>query len=129
MTKDELAALTPEQKRIKIAEILGWKDIKQGRLMNEFYGRMNGWDYKAIVPDYLNDLNACHEMEKVVIKSSKPWSSGPTEPDWYLDNLRKVTGGKLMNHEGLTTLSHGSFLLIVHATAAQRCDAFLLVLG
>ena len=55
------------------------------------------WDYMARdghVPDYLSDLNACHEMEKVLDdpKHSKMASSRPYDhaPWRYLSELAKV---------------------------------------
>lgn len=60
------------------------------------------------VPDYINDLNAMHEAEKVL-----------TEEQWtdYYDNLLDTT--------------KPSFVLrdITHATASQRAEAFLRTIG
>lgn len=39
--------MNQEEKRIKIAEKCGWS-----------------WAARSLLPDYFNDLNACHEMEK-----------------------------------------------------------------
>jgi len=48
--------LTQEQKRIKIAQAQGFKFSPTGRSIEcPFWGQP--------VPDYFNDLNACHEME------------------------------------------------------------------
>jgi len=76
MTHKEWKELTLEQKRIKVAELDGYSSISEptdewvsryeeniGDLpVNALVGRRNnnGLD---LVPDYLNDLNAMHEME------------------------------------------------------------------
>jgi len=51
------------------------------------------------IPDYLNDLNACHEMEKMI---------DPIELTKYKERMRLFYGQAA-----------------VFATAAQRCEAFL----
>lgn len=61
------------------------------------------------LPDYINDLNACHEMEKVL----------PALP--YLYRLQEVCGGQ-MN-------TSGDLARIIKATAAQRAEAFLRCIG
>ena len=58
------------------------------------------------VPDYPDDLNACHEMEDTLTGIS--WAE-------YLAHLELVCESKL-NHP-------------VHATAAQRCEGFLRAKG
>ena len=68
--------MNPEQQRIAIAEACGWKNadhpdamkLKQGWTMPEKWCMdPNGvlqFNHKR--PDYLNDLNAMHEAEKVL---------------------------------------------------------------
>jgi len=56
----------------------------------------------AQIPDYLSDLNACHEMEKVLT---------PQQEDIYNKELFVITAG----------LDGWNW----HATARQRCEAFL----
>jgi len=110
--------MTPERINIKIAEACGWT-------ATENHGSMGGWIakqpnggsvYDAIggtkddaisraCPDYYNDLNACHEMEKVLF--GKMWSL-------YSDHLALICDG--MNSR-------------IHATAPQRCETFLRTLG
>ncbi len=64
-------------------------------------------------PDYLNDLNACHEMEET-LKEGWQWCS-------YYFHLRDVT--KATARDGW--IEHGPTV----ATAAQRCKAFLRTIG
>jgi hypothetical protein len=110
--------MKPEQQRIAIAEACGWKNadhpdamkLKQGWTMPEKWCM----DPKGVLrfnhhrPDYLNDLNAMHEAEKVL-----------------LDDREAAFRGWLW-------LAHGQPELrcaIVHATAAQRAEAFLRTIG
>ncbi len=96
MTKEQVDRLTPEQKRIKIAELCGWKwemvpsdeEMKAAREGTGKYegakgypiggGSLGGLQYrwwtspggvKATPPDYLTDLNAMHEAEKLFCDS------------------------------------------------------------
>ena len=76
MTHKEWKELTPEQKRIKVAELDGYSSISEptdewvaryeeniGHLPNNtLVGKRNNQGLD-LVPDYLNDLNAMHEME------------------------------------------------------------------
>jgi hypothetical protein len=62
--------------------------------------------YTAPLPDYLNDLNACHEMEKAL---------GPFGTKLWHD-YTMLLGGIMAGEQ-------------VHAAAAQRCEAFLRTIG
>ena len=93
--------MTPEAQRIAIAE-------KHGTMR---------WSYAlpkkcvgASVPDYLNDLNAMHDAEKVLIRPNLYAQGG-----WgmYLRHLSIVTDEQ---HP-------------IDATAAQRAEAFLRTIG
>ena len=56
------------------------------------------------IPDYLNDLNAIHEAEKVL---------NPSQEQLYFEKLHEVSGS----------------LAFYRATAAQRAEAFLKTLN
>lgn len=134
MTTEELAKLTDEQKRIRIAELCGWK--KETRNMYGGVKNVQGWgmnthlglgsaDRKFTMhpdtfPDYLHDLNAMHEAEE-------------TLTDFQLqafgDQLQQIVNYYCVGvvpdyHRHLMCLAK-----IAHATASQRSDAFLLTLG
>lgn len=99
--------MTPEQQRIAIAEVCGWKfDSKahDGTPMGIKPNRMRTAGCR--IPDYLNDLNAMHEAEKLLTPG--PWHA-------YEYKLGVVT-----KRDGVS---------LIHATAAQRCEAFLKTLG
>jgi hypothetical protein len=102
--------MTPEAQRIAIAEACGWRDIKPNK-----FGRLKGsprpWAYNQSVPDYLNDLNAMHEVER-----SADYHVGD-----YCRFLQLVTSGG--NVENMTNYN------LLHASASQRAEAFLKTLG
>jgi len=95
--------MNPIKQRIAIAEACGWhsiiktKGVKKGQAI---------WPHTVVeLPDYLNDLNACHEMEKALNK--KQWND-------YGDYLERMID-PVKNW--------------IHATAEQRSKAFLKTLN
>ena len=114
----KLSELTPEQKRIVIAKACGWESIwKDDRQNFRGFHLSHAADGKhRLIPDYLNDLNAMHEAEKVL----NPYfdkSEYACEMNRYIRFLHEVCGGV------------ANCFLHHCATAAQRADAFLLATG
>jgi len=116
--------MTPEQQRIAIAEACGWTatvDDDQfwratradGSMTSDLWCSMSSvWNVG--IPDYLNDLNAMHEAEKVLTE----------EQDLeYSEALEQVVEGRFVtnNAEDMRRLRS--------ATAAQRAEAFLRTIG
>jgi len=102
--------MNKEQQRIAIAEACGWKrlgliegcfDVLMGELPPT-----RGW---VRVPDYLNDLNAIHEAEKTLTREQK---------------ASYVLGLALMCDDPPSFVG-----AMVFATAQQRSEAFLKVIG
>lgn len=96
--------MRPEQQQIAIAKACGIR-AEQVTYTGASGERVHTWVSagRRPVPDYLNDLNACHEMEKIL-----------TDRIGYLQQLglgRTVTWN------------------LVNATAAQKCEAFLKTLN
>ena len=97
--------MTDKQINIAIAKACGWDndDIERGYTLCQF---------SESVPDYLNDLNAMHEAEKVLPDGHTYW-----EFIRILDDIVK----------------HGPHVDYVadraSATAAQRAEAFLKTIG
>lgn len=100
--------MNTEQKRIKIVEACGW------RYLDSRPGYPRGIAKDGVtheLPDYFNDLNAMHEAEKVLTeKGVNTWWA-------YVDHL---------NRNNPTPFGHET---AVHATAAQRAEAFGLTLN
>jgi len=105
--------MTPEQQRVAIPKALGWHTIQRNPLYPDDSSKIAGFhsgDFTALygIPDYLNDLNACHEMEKVLDEDQQ---------EVFLMYLGAY------DHD--SDAGWNAF----HATAAQRCEAFLRTLG
>lgn len=127
--------MSPEKQRIAIAEACGWKSVgyslaglggyaPRGYEQNPLpspeahpedwrlrFDKKIGEQWFSL-PDYLNDLNAMHEAEKILTEEDQ-WkqilllAGNPDETKMGLIELRKV----------------------VRATAAQRAEAFLKTIG
>jgi len=98
--------MTPEQQRAALAEWAGWE------------AEQPDWDVgRGFPPDYLNDLNAVHELEMKLPKENL---------GLYATNLSRVVGYAGINNSG-EWLPHNAY--IWHATAAQRCEALLKTLN
>jgi hypothetical protein len=115
--------MTPEQQRIAIAEACGWKMHDHPDCLAKKEGWVSrDWEtwvmnpsgilvFKHDIPDYLNDLNAMHEAEKVLTeKGVNAWWA-------YVAHI---------NRNNPTPFRAES---AVHATAAQRAEAFLRTLN
>jgi len=109
--------MTPEQQRIAIARACGWTaeqdsngywravSHEHGKAVELWLSERNVWSVG--IPDYLNDLNAMHEAEKVLIdKGVNAWWA-------YV---------AFINRHNPTPFGSET---AVHATAAQKCKAFL----
>lgn len=112
--------MNKEKQRVKIAEACGFKRGPWAK----FCWEKEGYTVTGIsnLPDYLNDLNSCHDMEKV-LKSLRPESKSS-----WLAELGAIVGYghpvKLGSDEFEEMVN-----AMIHATAPQRCEAFLRVLG
>ena len=107
--------MTLEQQRISIAESCGWKCNGHP----EQLAATVGWEFACqfvltpegklvthnSIPDYLTNLNAMHEAEKVLTNE---------QLEVYCNILHKP--------------NHGVYWAI-HATASQRAEAFLRTIG
>lgn len=103
--------MRPEKQRIAIAEACGWAPLKTTSIFS--WRDAEGFlRHEIEIPDYLNDLNAMHEAEKILTEEDQ-WkqilllAGNPDETKMGLIELRKV----------------------VRATAAQRAEAFLKIIG
>lgn len=122
--------MSPEQQRICIAKACGWLKIHNANTMAAC-GIWVGYDPKnAIVgkpqelPDFLNDLNAMHEAEKVVTEDS---SENYIKFSQYLHHLESV----ILRDKGESYMPEVDSWsgYIAFATAAQRAEAFLRCIG
>ena len=101
--------MTPAQQRIAIGEACGWKLVTDNPEYEPYWEDPKG-NMVAVsngvhrFPDYLNNLNAMHEAEKV-LESNQEQS--------YFELLHDIAGN----------------LKFYRATAAQRAEAFLKALN
>lgn len=111
--------MNPEKQRVKIAEACGWKYITPSLLCGYAPWRRQ-YEAKDIptdgslpfdtLPDYPNDLDELHGVERMLLASQQ---------DQYL---------KWLEHLFRSELDDNNFYL-VHATAKQRCEAILRTLN
>ena len=111
--------MNPEQQRIAIAEACGLTNVAPMIVKNVKHEgddiTVGIWSDDGWVPQYLNDLNAMHEAEKVLF---------PVEvDDLYGSDLVKEYGDILQH------LCCGNPGGIMRATASQRAEAFLRTIG
>lgn len=128
--------MTNEAQRITIAEACGWTEITHTGFSDQGirpkrkegeprYGSLyrpapspvendrREWHW---IPDYLNDLNAMHEAEKVLTEDQ----GGEFE-----EILERICQDQLE----LDGTNHWLRFRVAHATAAQRAEAFLKTLN
>ena len=109
--------MTPDQQRIAIATACGWTNFSSGTHKEAIqYGqppnaRSSSWE----LPNYLGDLNACHEMEQVLTQEQ------------MIDYSRHV-GKAVTRHLPSSRAAWMDFKLI-NAPASQRAEAFLRTLN
>lgn len=72
---------------------------------------------KKDIPDYLNDLNDVHELEKIVVKTNGNY--------WFV--LAETVSG--FDREDFDYNNEYFLSDIICATAAQRCEALLKTLN
>jgi hypothetical protein len=112
--------MNKEKQRIAIAEATGWTYIDNDPERYPYWLAPKGdWRYGSpldanmfpdVFPNYLNDLNAMHEAEKVL-----------REPDQVVSYMEWL--GMCYDDSGYKTWRY------VAATAAQRAEAFLRTIG
>ena len=113
--------MSTEEKQIAIAEAHGWVPVKfehaaeRRAWQKEGFTTPEGWTQHWLeeLPDYFNDLNAMHEAEKALLSDDARKGMRAA----YGNNLAKVVG----------FAGDGTWIddfLMIHATAAQRAEAF-----
>lgn len=104
--------MSPEAQRIAIAEACGWyRAPYEDSWYESAWRKGSELVGEHALPDYLNDLNAMHDAEKVLLETTK-------KGDWRgWDSIR-------INLEEMVGKDD-----VFHATAAQRAEAFLRTLN
>lgn len=119
--------MSPQKINEAIAEKCGWveafplggsphKRTRDGGILLPYYWIHEPSGKRAqTVPDYVGDLNAMHEAEKALFENE--------EPERYREQLNKACG------YGRAWKDSECCPAIVHATSAQRAEAFLRTLN
>jgi hypothetical protein len=154
MTHEKWIALTPEQQRIKVADLSdGWQECTETQAQDAWaesdtpiqylFGTPRKWitiDRKARMswspllryrksPDYLHDLNAIHEVEEKAFFSDVLWHRH------YSRKVQEIVTRDFNESMGAVATSTNPkeagwfcWWLGTHATAAQRAEAFVLTM-
>lgn len=126
-----------EAQRIAIAEACGWKLVETPSEAWSNHGlepKPKTWWAELEefhLPDYLNDLNAMRDAEQFLESKFNPVASSPQHWELYRWNLIEITSGHKQWHNGtyIRAGGLGDALTAIHATAAQRAEAFLRTLN
>ena len=98
--------MSPEEQRTKIAEVCGWKEGTTG-----LWSDPDKSGYYSC-PDYLNDLNAAHEMEKSLSEFEF------VDYSFHVSKITNTNTGQVV-----------ALFELIHATATQKSEAFLRTKG
>ena len=134
MKAEDYGKLTKNEKRFKVAEICGFTEIRYRDASDHpwihsgWVGILNG--IEGLVPDYLNDLNACHEFEMAIhnryleaLNKREPYEKIQCAEDG-INRYREYLSETFGEMEGDIDWEW----LMVIATAEQRCKAFVLTM-
>ncbi len=112
--------MSPESQRIAIAEACGWRMETKTFRAGCWISPKGATFSRSLLslPDYLSDLNAMHEAERVLEADGK-------ERD-FMFFLREIVGGFA---ESQSYWCDYDWFRVAHATAAQRAEAFLRTLN
>ena len=116
--------MSDDEMRVAIAEACGWKEhpSKQGWIWLGEQPQPSGLNQP---PDYPNDLNAMHEVEKALTNAQRryyPEALIAVHPLHY-DPREKQFGTEIEDDTAM------KLFLLVNMTAAQRAEAFLRTIG
>ncbi len=100
--------MTKEAQRLAIATAVGFKEIIDSKSYGLIGCEPGSGNFRVAVPDYLNDLNAMFEAEKILDENQQ---------DTYWCQLRHIVDA------GLDDMQH--CFNTAHATAEQKSRAFL----
>jgi hypothetical protein len=111
--------MTPEQQNIAIAEACGWANPAAYPYQNWKHPTLPSRNTPTGRPSYYSDLNACAEFERTF--------TGP-EAIAYGNQLAQIQRRDIMIEPG-DRYPKAATVHEWHATAPQRCEAFLRVRG
>ncbi len=104
--------MTDEQINQRIAEACGWRDLVIEGGSGFYKGFDNGAELRPGLPDYVNDLNAMHEAEKVLDYQ---------QAEDFGDMMYNLCADENSEQDNPFPWRFA----VIHATARQRAEAFL----
>jgi len=108
--------VTDSEINIAIAESMGWTEISDWKAAG-INGLHPSKEWTEVIPNYTADLNACHELEKML--DDKQLARYAQQ---IIGSARRKMN--IPDHE-----SHYPVPFIISATARQRCEAYLKTIG
>lgn len=119
--------MTEQEQRIAIAQACGWKCTNYQSASPQIRADVPFWTdgerfcQAEHLPDYLHDLSAMHEAEKLID------AKDPDTRSLWLDHLTLAMNWP--KAKNAAELRFGLHYLCARATAAQRAEAFLRTIG
>ena len=127
--------MTPEEMRIAIAKACGWK-TKTSKDGKRFWCKRPEWAETkhawwqgfGILPDYLNDLNACHEFEKG-LDINEAYEYGEALAAIVRKPELEAARREGQDEDDQFPFNGWGHFAVAHLTAAQRCEAYIRTKG
>jgi len=116
-----MSTLTQEEKNLRILKALGWTQ-STSPMWDGLWRKGSSGVYHVTPPDHFNDLNACAEMRRGLDQFQRAL---------YECKLVEITSEGSFNFKTtpVASMHYCDALSAMHATAAQRAEAFGLTLG
>lgn len=112
--------MNPESQRIAIATACGWEMQSIGLMKKgDDWARPDSLHGHRCIPEYLNDLNAMHEAEKILTME---------QASRYGEQIARIAERGVEFHED-TQIGPLDLYAWSHLTAAQRAESFLCSIG
>jgi hypothetical protein len=110
--------MTTNEQRIAIAEACGWTEISLRVMLGLPPNTFDDGTEHCLkhLPDYLNDLNACHEMEQVLTYEQK---------EQFVFWVNHIHPSADIHHSDAQKDFRLEVFSLVHSPASQRSEAFL----
>jgi hypothetical protein len=113
--------MNPENQRVAIAEACGWTVTHWKVNPFDVIATKDGTEYLLKhLPNYLNDLNAMHDAEEVLIELQK---------ERFVHWLNRLHPSADIHYSEIEITIRLEVFSLVHATASQRAEAFLRTIG
>lgn len=111
--------MNSEKQRIAIAEACGWTPTPDGLYTQDPAGLKPPYKHESHLPNYVSDLNAMHEAERVLTAN---------QTVKFVKELYRLVCPQSLKKD-FRYYAAGSLKRLMSATAAQRAEAFLKTLN